>query len=274
LENLAEKIIEWGALYGTRVIGALLILIVGRLVTSLLTRFVKRLLQRAKVDDTLANFLATLTKVALLLFVVIAALNTLGVQTASLIAIIGAAGLAVGFALQGSLANFASGIMLIMFRPLRKGDLVEAAGALGVIREVHIFNTTLITLDNKNVTIPNAKITGDNIVNYSAEGIRRVDMVFGISYGDDVRKAKHILEQLVSSDERVLKDPAPKVAVSELGDSSVDFVVRPWVKVEHYWDVYFDLTEKVKLTFDESGVTIPFPQRDVHLFQSTAAEHS
>lgn len=263
---------EWGALYGTKVIGAIVILIIGRIAVSLLTRLVRRLMQKGKADETLTRFISSLTKIALMTFVVIAALNTLGVQTASFIAIIGAAGLAVGFALQGSLSNFASGVMLIIFRPLKRDDLVETAGHLGIVKEIHIFNTILKTLDNKRVIIPNSKVTGDSIVNYTAEGMLRVDMVFGISYGDHIPKAKGILEKIVAADPRVLKDPAPTVAVSELGDSSVNFVVRPYVNVEDYWGVYFDITEKVKLTFDEQGVSIPFPQQDVHMFRATAGK--
>jgi small conductance mechanosensitive channel len=223
---------------------------------------------KAKIDETLRKFLVALTRIALLTFIVLAALSTLGIQTASMIAVLGAAGLAIGFALQGSLSNFASGIMLIVFRPLKAGELVEAGGHLGVVKEIHIFNTIMNTLDNKKLIVPNSKITGDSIINYSANGTLRVDMVFGISYGDQIPKAKDILMKILESDERVLKDPAPTVAVSELGDSSVNFVVRPFVKVEDYWGVYFDMTEKVKMTFDDSGVTIPFPQRDVHMFQA------
>lgn len=267
-----DRIMEWGALYGTKVIGAIVILIIGRIAVSLLTRLVRRLMQKGKADETLTRFISSLTKIALMTFVVIAALNTLGVQTASFIAIIGAAGLAVGFALQGSLSNFASGVMLIIFRPLKRDDLVETAGHLGIVKEIHIFNTILKTLDNKRVIIPNSKVTGDSIVNYTAEGMLRVDMVFGISYGDHIPKAKGILEKIVAADPRVLKDPAPTVAVSELGDSSVNFVVRPYVNVEDYWGVYFDITEKVKLTFDEQGVSIPFPQQDVHMFRATAGK--
>jgi small conductance mechanosensitive channel len=271
LDNVTDKFIEWGALYGTRIIGAIVILVVGRLLTGVLASIVKRMLVKAKADETLRKFLVSLTRIGLLTFVVLAALNTLGIQTASFIAVIGAAGLAIGFALQGSLSNFASGVILIIFRPLKAGDLVEAGGSFGKVKEVHIFNTILTTPDNKRVIIPNSKVTGDSIVNYSAEGKLRVDLEFGIGYGDDIRKAKKILEELVASDERILSDPAPTVAVKELGDSSVNFVVRPWVKTEHYWDVHFNLTEKVKLTFDERGVSIPFPQRDVHLFQESVS---
>jgi small conductance mechanosensitive channel len=271
MENILEKVYELGALYGTKIIGAIAILILGRLVVGILIKLVRKILEKSKTDETLARFLVSLLRIALLTFVVVAALGTLGVQTASFVAIIGAAGLAVGFALQGSLSNFASGVMLIIFRPIKRDDLVEVVGKLGVVKEVHIFNTILRTLDNKRVIVPNSKITGDVIVNYSAEGILRVDMVFGISYGDHIPKAKEILEKIVSSDSRVLKEPAYKVAVSELGDSSVNFVVRPYVKVEHYWDVFFDITEKVKMSFDEQNVSIPFPQRDVHLYQKATA---
>jgi len=205
-----------------------------------------------------------------MVFVFIAALGTLGVETASFAAVIAAAGLAVGFALQGSLSNFAAGVMLIIFRPFKAGDFVEAGGAMGAVEAVNIFNTIMKSPDNKKVIIPNSKITGDSIVNYSAQDTRRVDMVFGIGYDDDIRKAKSTLEQILASDERVLKDPAPTVAVSELADSSVNFVVRPWVKTADYWGVFFDITEKVKLTFDEQGISIPFPQRDIHMFQEAA----
>jgi len=224
-------------------------------------------MEKTGLESTLTKFVTTLVRIALMILVLMAALNTLGVQTTGVIAVIGAAGLAIGFALQGSLSNFASGVILIVLRPIKVGDLVEAGGALGVIKEIHIFNTIMVSLDNKRVIIPNAKITGDNIVNYSAEGMLRVDMVFGIHYGDHIPKAKQILEKILADDPRVLDAPAPTVAVSELGDNSVNFVVRPYVKVENYWAVYFDTTEKVKMTFDENGVTIPFPQRDVHLFQ-------
>ncbi|MCP4685624.1 MAG: mechanosensitive ion channel [bacterium] len=270
MEKWMETLIEWGTLYGARLIGAMVILILGRIVTGILTSVVRRLLTKAKVDETLLRFLTTLTKALLLTFVIIAALNTVGVETASLIAVIGAAGLAVGFALQGALSNFASGVLLVMFRPLKRGDLVEEGGSHGVVKEIHIFNTILVTLDNKRVIIPNSKITGDSIVNYSAEGYLRVDMVFGIAYHDNISKAMEILENILAEHPLVMKEPAYTVAVSELGDSSVNFVVRSYTKVENYWRVYFEVTQKVKETFDESGVTIPFPQRDVHLHQVAA----
>jgi len=227
MDDLMPKIMDWATLYGLNIVGALAIIIIGRFGTGILTRLVRRLMKRSNADETLIKFVVSLTKIALMTFIFIAALGTLGFQTASFVAVLGAAGLAVGFALQGSLANFASGVMIIIFRPFKAGDYVEAGGVSGSVEAVYIFNTIMKTPDNKKVIVPNSKITGDNIINYSAKEERRVDMVFGIGYGDDIKKAKNILEQILSADERVLKDPAPMVAVSELADSSVNFVVRP-----------------------------------------------
>jgi len=232
---------------------------------------VRRVMKKGNTDETLAKFLLAIIRMALLVIVVIASINMLGVQTTSFIAILGAAGLAVGLALQGSLSNFASGVMLIIFRPFKVGDYVEAGGSAGVIQEIRIFSTIMHTPDNCKVILPNSTITGGNITNYSANDTRRVDLVFGIGYDDDIKAAKQILEEIVAADDRVLKDPAPTVAVSELADSSVNFVVRPWVKNADYWGVYFDVTEKVKLTFDERGISIPYPQTDVHLHQIAAS---
>ncbi|HUV30727.1 MAG TPA: mechanosensitive ion channel domain-containing protein [Acidobacteriota bacterium] len=271
MENILDKVVEWGALYGTKILGALAILIIGRLLVGVLANIVRRLMTRSKADVILTRFVTSLTRIALLTFVVIAAIGALGVQTTSFIAVIGAAGLAIGFALQGSLANFASGVMLVIFRPFKAGDYIEAGGTAGVVEEIHIFNTVLTTPDNKKVIVPNSKITGDNITNYSAKEIRRLDLVFGIGYGDDIRKAKQVLEQILRQDSRVLTDPAPTVAVLELADSSVNSAVRPWVKTADYWPVHFDLVEKVKLAFDEQGISIPFPQRDVHMHQVTVS---
>jgi small conductance mechanosensitive channel len=260
---------DWATLYGLKVIGAIAIFVIGRIIIGMLISGLRRLMQRTETDETLTRFLLSLTKITLLIFVIIAALGTLGVETASFIAIIGAAGLAVGFALQGSLANFASGIMLIVFRPFKAGDFVEAGGNSGLVEEIHIFNTVMNTPDNKRVIIPNSQVTGGTIINYSAHDTRRVDLVFGIGYGDDIRRAKEILNRLLKEDPRVLADPAPQVVVGELADSSVNFNVRPWARTEDYWNLYFDLTEKVKLAFDAEGVSIPFPQRDVHLYRES-----
>jgi small conductance mechanosensitive channel len=257
--------------YGFKILAAIVILIVGRIAVGIVTGVVQRLMVRHQADVTLTRFVASLTKITLMTFVVIAAIRALGVETTSFVAVIGAAGLAIGLALQGTLANFAAGVMLIIFKPFKAGDYIEGGGASGTVDAVQIFNTVLKTPDNKMVIIPNSKVTGDNITNYSAMAQRRIDLVFGIGYDDDIRKAKATLERILGEDDRVLKDPAPTVAVLELGDSSINFVVRPWVKTSDYWAVYFDITEKVKLTFDAEGISIPFPQRDVHLYQKKAS---
>ena len=231
-------------------------------------KIVKKILTKRNADPTIVSFVASITYVALMTFVVIAVLARLGIQTASFIAILGAAGLAIGFALQGSLSNFAAGFLIIVFKPYRAGDYIEGGGTAGIVEEVRMFTTRLRTPDNKVVIVPNSKMTGDNIVNYSAKDTRRVDLVFGVGYGDDLQKVKQVLQDIVSSDERILKDPAPQIAVLELADSSVNFVCRPWVKTADYWDVYFDTTETVKKRFDQEGISIPFPQTDVHLYQS------
>jgi len=200
-------------------------------------------------------------------FVVVAALRQLGIQTTSFVAVLGAAGLAVGLALRDSLANFAAGFMIILFRPIRVGDFVEAAGVSGIVEEIQIFTTQLKSPDNKTIIVPNAKLTGENIVNYTVKGTRRVDMVFGIGYGDDIDKARRLIGEVLSEEGRILEDPAPAVAVSGLGESSVNFVVRPWVNAADYWDVLCGVTEKMKKRFDAEGITIPFPQRDVHVYE-------
>jgi small conductance mechanosensitive channel len=225
----------------------------------------KKLLEKAKMDVILINFVSSILSSALLLIVIIASLDQLGVDTTSLIAMLGAAGLAVGLALQGSLQNFAAGAMLVIFRPFKDGDYIEAGGTKGTVEHINIFNTMIRTPDNKAVIVPNGAIYGGIIVNFSAKDTRRIDMVFGIGYGDDIKKAKDLLMNIVQADERILKDPEPLVAVGELAESSVNFRVRPWVKSGDYWDVYFDLNEKIKLAFDENNISIPFPQMDVHM---------
>lgn len=262
-----ETVTNWAYLYGPMLIGAIVILIIGLWLARLLTGLTRRLLVRREVEPTLITFGCNLLHAALIVFVVIAALSQLGIQTTSFIAVIGAAGLAIGLALQSSLSNFAAGVMILIFHPFRVGDVVEGAGIIGVVEELHIFTTQFKTGDNKVVFIPNGKLMGDNIVNYSRKGTRRLDLVIGIGYGDDIRKAKDILQQLLAEDERVLPEPAPVVAVLELGDSSVNLAVRPWVKSEDYWGLHFDTLENIKLRFDAEGISIPFPQRDVHLFQ-------
>ena len=268
MEWLSQMTQSLWASYGPRAIAVVLTLVLGWLAVKIVTRVVRGAMTRAKVDVTLVSFLGNVTYLGLMTLVVISTLGKLNVPTTSFVAVIGAAGLAVGFALQGSLGNFASGVLLIIFRPFRAGDYIEAAGIGGVVEDIHVFATKLRTPDNKAVIVPNSAITGGNITNYTAKGTRRVDLVFGIGYGDDIRKAKEILESILKNDARVLKDPEPTVAVLELGESSVNLAVRPWVKTEDYWNVLFDVTERVKLEFDAQGVSIPFPQRDVHLIQA------
>jgi small conductance mechanosensitive channel len=267
LSNLLAKVYELMTVYGMKVLAAIVIFIVGRWIAKGFGKLVRKVMDKRKVDPTIAGFVGHLTYILLLIFFVVAAVGQLGIQTTSFIAILGAAGLAIGLALQGSLANFAAGFLMIIFRPFKVGDYIEGAGTAGTVEQIQIFTTLLKTPDNKAVIIPNAKLTGDNIVNYSTKGTRRMDMVVGIGYDSDIDKARKILEELVTNDGRVLKDPAHKIAVVELADSSVNFVVRPWVNVSDYWDLWFDLTEKVKKRFDESGISIPFPQRDVHVYE-------
>ncbi len=253
--------------YGLQIIGAVLILIVGRIAASGVGSFVDRALVRAKVDDSLRKFLVSLVRIAVIAFAVIAALAKFGVQTTSFVAVLGAAGFAIGFALQGSLGNFASGVMLLIFRPIKVGDLIEAAGYLGVVEEVGLFVTTINTLDNQRVIIPNSTLTRGVINNVNGNGLRRVDMTAGISYADDMDKAKTLCMEVLRSHPKVLADPEPTVAVFEMADSSVNLVVRPWCNGDDYWTVWFECTQRVKEAFDANGITIPFPQRDVHLLQ-------
>jgi small conductance mechanosensitive channel len=260
-----QQLIETYVLpWGINIVMALAIFIIGKMVIKILVGLAKKLMVKANVDNILVNFIASIISTVLLLFVVIASLNQLGVDTTSLIALIGAAGLAIGLALQGTLQNLASGVMLIIFRPFSDGDFVEAAGVSGVVEAIGIFTTTMRTGDNREIIVPNGEIFGGTITNYSKRATRRVDMVFGIGYDDDIKKAKEILNRILDEDDRILKDPAPLVAVAELADSSVNFNVRPWCATGDYWGVYFDVHEKVKLTFDAEGISIPYPQMDIH----------
>ena len=271
VQKVIDYIVGFGSLYGLKVLGAVLILIIGKIAATIAARIVRNVMVKAKAEVSVAGFVSSLVKYTILVFAVIAALAKFGVQTTSFIAVLGAAGLAVGLALQGSLANFAAGVLILIFRPFKVGDVINAGGALGKVQEIGIFTTTLNSPDNQRVIIPNAAITGGTITNLTANDTRRVDMTAGIGYGDDMGKAKQILEELLSKHPKVLEDPAPVVAVAELGDSSVNFVVRPWVKTEDYWEVKFELTRAIKESFDSQDVSIPFPQHDVHLFQEASA---
>ena len=264
---LLEKVQIMGVEYGTKILGALIVLIIGFWVAKMIKKGISKVMERRGVDPTLIAFTASLLYVAMKIFVIVAALEKLNVRTTSFIAILGAAGLAVGLALQGSLANFAAGVLMIIFKPIKVGDFVEAGGAVGSVEEIGIFTTILKSPDNKKIIVPNAGVTGGNITNFNVNGTRRVDLAAGIGYSDDIDKAKQVLEEIIAADSRILKDPAPQIAMSEMADSSVNFVVRPWVKPDDYWGVYFDTTEAIKKKFDEAGISIPFPQRDVHLYE-------
>ena len=257
--------------WGIKVLAAVAIFIIGRWVAMAVRKGVRRMMEKGGVDPIIIGFVGSIVYIALLAFVVIAALGQLGIQTTSFIAILGAAGLAVGLALQGSLANFAAGFLMIIFRPFKVGDFVEAAGVAGVVKDMQIFTTTMKTGDNKTIIIPNAKISGDNIINYSAEENRRVDMTVGVAYDADLSKVRDVLNDIISKDERIMADPAPLIVVGELADSSVNFIVRVWTRTGDYWAVNFDMNETIKNRFDEAGIGIPFPQRDIHIVSGSAA---
>jgi len=268
-EDALKQIQELLTLYGLKVIAALAIFIIGKMVANIVRSGITRTMSKGKSDPILISFTTNIVYAALLAFIIIAALGQLGIQTTSFIAILGAAGLAIGLALQGSLSNFAAGVLMIIFRPFKQGDFIEGAGVSGIVEEVHIFNTVLRTGDNKTIIIPNDALMGGNIVNYSSKPTRRIDLVIGIGYDDDIKKAKSILDELMQNDERILKDPAPTIGLLELADSSVNFAVRPWVNSADYWGVHFDLLESIKLRFDDEGISIPYPQQDIHLHSAT-----
>ncbi len=258
--------------WGIRIVVAILIFLVGRWIAKWLTGLSRRMMTRGGLDQMLIAFLANIVYLVLLVAVVLATLDHVGIQTTSLLAIFGAAGLAVGLALKDSLANFSSGVMIILFRPFKVGDYIEAGGTGGVVEEVRMFATLLRTGDNRAVIVPNSQIYDGTITNYSAKPTRRIDLVFGIGYDDDIAKAKQIMGDILQQDERILADPPPAIALAELGDSSVNFNVRPWVNSGDYWPVRADLLEKIKLAFDANGISIPYPQRDVHLYQTEQAQ--
>ena len=260
-----EMLQELAMLYGVQLILALAIFIVGKWVVKRIASIVQRILAKNNVDPAIEHFVSSLVSWTLLFFVVIASLGQLGIQTASFVAILGAAGLAVGLALQGSLANFAAGVLILIFRPFKVGDFIEVAGISGVVQKIQIFTTELHSPDNKKIIVPNGGVISGNITNYSANETRRVDMVFGIGYSDDIDAAKAVLQSVVASEPRVLGVPAPTIAVVELADSSVNLVCRPWVNTADYWDVYFNITEAAKKALDAQGISIPFPQRDIHI---------
>ncbi|MEE9269815.1 MAG: mechanosensitive ion channel domain-containing protein [Candidatus Krumholzibacteria bacterium] len=272
MESVLEQIIPYVATYGLKVIGAVLILILGRFAAGFARRIVRRLLSRAQVDNSIISFACSLSYAMVLTFAVLASLAKFGVETTSFVAVMGAAGFAIGFALQGSLANFAAGILVLVLKPYRVGDTVEGAGVKGSVKKITLFNTVLHTGDNVRILVPNGKMYGDVIKNYSSNPTRRIDLVIGIGYDSSIKKARDILDKIISGEERILSDPAPSIAVAELADSSVNFVVRPWVKREDHWAVRCELLETIKEKFDKAGIEIPFPQQTVHIVRSDAAE--
>ncbi|MEX0332567.1 MAG: mechanosensitive ion channel family protein [Puniceicoccaceae bacterium] len=265
-----ESVVGFITNYGLKIVVALLIFIIGKWIAKLIKGVIRRGLEKSNTDPILVGFLSNIAYYLLMVMVIISAISQLGIKTTSFVAVLGAAGLAVGLALQGSLSNFASGVLIIMFRPFKIGDFVEAGGVTGVIDEIGILVTKMHTPDNKGIIVPNSQVMGGHIVNFNAHENRRCDMVFGIGYGDDIDKAKKIITEVIDADERCLKDPAVTIAVSELADSSVNIVCRPWVKASDYWGVFFGTHETIKKRFDAEGVSIPFPQTDVHLHKVEA----
>ena len=264
-EKMSQMMDTYVIPWGINIVMAIAIYFIGKVIVSVLVNLLSKIMTRSQYDDMLIDFVKAIARAVLMLFVIIAALDQLNVNTTSLAAILAAAGLAIGLSLQGSLQNFAAGVMLLVFKPFKAGDFIEAGGAMGVVKSISIFTTIMTSADNKEIIVPNGAIYGGNITNYSAKETRRVDMVVGIGYNSDLKKAKEILKEMLAADERILKEPAPTVAVGELADSSVNFVVRPWVATADFWAVKFDFTEAVKLRFDAEGISIPFPQMDLHV---------
>jgi small conductance mechanosensitive channel len=273
-QHILDALIQFLATKGTdfalNLLAAILILVIGRWISKLISKIIAQVMTKAKVERLLVTFVQHMSYFALLAFVIIAALDRIGVKLTAAIAVLGAAALAIAFALQGSLSNFAAGILMIIFKPFKVGDFIEVSGAQGIVQEIQVLTTVINSLDNVRIIIPNAQVTSGTIRNFTANDTRRIDLTIGVSYDDDLKKAKEVIENVLRADPRILKNPAPTVAVSKLSDSSVDFAVRPWVKPADYWDVYFDVTEKLKLAIESNGLTIPFTQYDVNIKGKTA----
>ena len=265
MENMVNQAIDFGTTYGIRVVGAIAVLIGGRIAAGAIRGTIRRLLSKRQVDPSLVRFVCSLVYSLVIVFTVIATLSNFGVQVASLVAVLGAGSFAIGFALQGSLSNFASGVMLLVFKPFRVGDYVTAGGVSGSVKHIDLFTTTMATPDNVKIMVPNSKVFGETIYNYAGFDTRRMDLAVGISYDSSIAKAKTALEGAIAAEPRVLAEPAALVAVTELADSSVNLMVRVWVKREDYWNVKFDLTRAIKEALDANGIEIPFPQRVVHM---------
>lgn len=265
MNNLVPQIYEWGSTFGIRLIAAIAILIIGRIVIRLVRKGIVKLMGKRLIEKAIITFTASMVNVVLWVFVILAALSQLGVETTSFIAVIGAAGLAVGFAMQGTLANFAAGLLIILFKPFRVGDVVEAGGIIGSVNSINMFNTIFKSFDNKTIIVPNSSLMNGVVTNYTTEGIRRVDLKFGVDYESDIKKVKKIIKGIVDKHELVHKEPEPFIRLGEMGDSSLNFNIRIWANTENYWTVYFDITEQVKEEFDKNQINIPFPQMDVHI---------
>lgn len=265
IEKWTNTAVEFATEYGLKVIGAIVFWIVGSWIIKKIMNTTRKLMTKSNYDESLQKFLLNLLSWGLKILLVITLLGVLGVPTTSFAAVLAAAGLAVGMALQGSLGNFAGGVLIMIFKPIKIGDLIEAQGEIGVVKQIEIFTTKLTGLSNKEIIIPNGALSNGNIVNYSTAGTRRVDLVFGVGYDSDIKQTKEVLMNVLTSHPKVLKDPAPAVTVLELADSSINFATRPWCKTEHYWDVYFDVTEQVKEALDAAGIEIPYPhQVEIH----------
>ena len=264
VSKYSDMAITYASEYGMKIVATFLIFIIGKWAANKITTLIKNVMEKAKIDKTLSEFAESLIYFVLFLMVILASLNALGINTTSFIAVFGAASLAVGLALQGSLANIGAAVLIIVFRPFKVGDFIEAGGASGTVSDVNLFSTIISPVDNRTIIVPNAAVIGGNITNFSNKPQRRVDHVFGIGYDDDLKLAKTVLMEIMQEDERILKEPAPFVAVSELGDNSVKLLTRAWVDTPNYWNVHFEMLEKVKLTFDEKGLSFPYPQMDIH----------
>ena len=264
LQVFLQKLLQWGVDTGTRIAAALLIYIIGRFLTRFINRFVARLLERRKVDASIQSFVKSLVNILLTVLVIIAVISKLGVETTSFAALLASAGVAVGMALSGNLQNFAGGLVVLLFRPYKVGDYIESQGVAGTVREIQIFHTIIVTVDNKLVYIPNGSLSNSSIINYSREGTRRVDWTFNVEYGEDFKKVEQTLKDIIKADKRILQEPEPFIALSALGDSSVDILVRVWVSSADYWGVYFDMNKVVYEEFTKRGISFPFPQLTVH----------
>lgn len=264
-EAIKITIVEFMTTYGLKLVGAIITLIIGFWVIRIIGKVLRKIFEKSKMDESLRGFLVSLVTILLKVLLLITVLSMLGIEMTSFVALIGAIGLAIGFALQGTLANFAGGVLILFFKPFKVGDFIEANGYMGTVKEIQIINTILNTPDNKVIIMPNGPLASSVITNFSREKTRRVDLTFGVGYEADIREVKKVLEDIVQNHEKVLKEPAPLIRVAELADSSVNFAVKVWVNAADYWSVYFDLHEQVKLVFDEKGISIPFPQVDVHM---------